>query len=79
MFERNLSARGISRALQWGETIEDYSAEMPEPGRLILGFQGNRPFHLVVSESIQRDETTVITVYIPDPGKWNKGFQSRRS
>lgn len=79
MFERNVSARNVSQALQSGETIEDYSEEMPEPGRLILGFQGKRPFHVVASENLTTDETTIITVYIPDPAKWNNDFTSRRS
>lgn len=79
MFERNISAKKVSQALQSGETIEDYSTEMPEPGRLILGFHGKRPFHVVASENPQTNEITVITVYIPDPDKWNKDFRSRRS
>ena len=79
MFERNISARKVAQALQLGETIEDYAAEMPEPGRLILGFQGKRPFHIVASENPETNETTIITVYIPDPGRWNKDFKGRRS
>jgi len=38
-FERNISAKKVRGALETGETIEDYSSEMPEPSRLILGFQ----------------------------------------
>jgi len=78
MFERNISAKKVSQALQSGETIEDYSAEMPEPSRLILGFQGKRPFHVVTSENPETNEMTIITVYIPDPDKWNKDFRSRK-
>jgi hypothetical protein len=62
-----------------GETIEDYTGEMPEPSRLILGFQGKRPFHVVISENQETNEITIITAYPPDPGKWNKDFTSRRS
>ena len=79
MFERNISVQKVSQALHWGETIEDYSAEMPEPGRLLLGFQGKRPFHVVTSENPETNEITIITVYIPDPGRWNKDFKGRRS
>jgi hypothetical protein len=79
MFERNVSAKKVSQALQSGETIEDYTAEMPEPSRLILGFQGKRPFHVVTSENPETNEITIITAYIPDPDKWNKDFKSRRS
>lgn len=79
MFERKISVRNVSETLQFGQTIEDYSAQMPEPSRLILGFQGKRPFHMVTSENRDENITTIITVYIPDPEKWNKDFKSRRS
>jgi len=78
MFERNISMKNVEWALQSGETIEDYSGEMPEPSRLILGFQGKRPFHMVTSENPQTNQITIITVYVPDPDKWNKDFKSRR-
>jgi len=79
MFERSISAKKVRQALETGETIEDYSSEMPEPSRLVLGFQGKRPFHMVIAENPNINETTVITVYIPDPNKWNKDFKSRRA
>lgn len=78
MFERRVSTRKVLQAIQSGEIIEDYSSEMPEPSRLILGFQGRRPFHVVTSENPDTNETTIITVYVPDPAKWNKDFKSRR-
>jgi len=78
MFERNISAKKVLQALQSGETIEDYSEEMPEPSRLFLGFQGKRPFHVVTSENPKANEITIITVYIPDAEKWNKDFRSRK-
>ena len=78
MFERNVSVKKVLVAIELGETIEDYSAEMPEPSRLILGFQGKRPFHVVASDNPETNETTIITVYIPEPDKWRKDFRSRR-
>lgn len=79
MFERKISVRNVSRAFQTGETIEDYSSEMPEPSRLILGFQGKRPFHLVASENLKTNEITIITVYVPEAGRWSRDFRSRRA
>jgi len=79
MFEREVSVKKVARALQAGEVIEDYSSEMPEPSRLVLGFQGKRPFHIVTSENPDINETTIITVYIPDPQKWTKDFRNRRA
>lgn len=78
MFEREISAKKVSQALESGEVIEDYSAEMPEPSRLILDFQGKRPFHVVTSEDPQTDRVTIITVYIPDPDKWKKDHRTRK-
>jgi hypothetical protein len=79
MFERKVPAHRVVQAIRTGEMIEDYSAEMPEPGRLILDVQGKRPLHVVTSENPETNEITVITVYIPDPDKWDKEFKSRKS
>lgn len=79
MFERKISEKNIRQALESGDVIEDYSGEMPEPGKLILGYQGKRPFHLVASETGKLDEVIIITVYIPDPDQWKKDYRTRRS
>ena len=78
MFQRGISEKRVRQILDAGDVIEDYSGEMPEPSRLILGFQGKRPFHVVTSENVETNETTIITVYIPDPVKWKKDFRSRK-
>jgi hypothetical protein len=78
MFEREISPAKVRRALEAGDVIEDYSNEMPEPSRLIMGFQGKRPFHVVTSENPEENEITVITVYLPDPNKWKKDYRSRK-
>ncbi|WKZ34360.1 MAG: DUF4258 domain-containing protein [Anaerolineales bacterium] len=78
MFEREISVSKVRRALGAGDVLEDYSAEMPQPGGLVMGYQGRRPFHVVTSENIQTNVITIITVYIPDPHKWKKDFRSRR-
>jgi len=78
MFQRGISLKKVRQVLELGETIEDYSSEMPEPSRLILGFQGRRPLHVVTSENPKTTEITIITVYIPDMDKWNKDFKSRK-
>ncbi len=79
MFERNLSVKSVSEAIRSGTVIEDYTPEMPEPSRLILGFQGKRPIHVVVSENLKANEATIITAYLPDSDKWNKQFTRRRA
>ncbi len=78
MFEREISPGKVRRALEAEDVIEDYSSEMPEPSRLIIGFQGKRPFHIVTSENPSEDENTVVTVYLPDVNKWKKDYRSRK-
>jgi hypothetical protein len=78
MFEREIAQKKIRQVLESGEVIEDYSAEMPEPSRLMLGFQGKRPFHVVTSENPEENMVTVITVYLPDPDKWKKDNRTRK-
>jgi hypothetical protein len=78
MFEREISVEKIKKVLEIGETIEDYSTEMPEPSRLILGYQGERPIHVVASEDTITNQVTIITVYIPDSNKWKKDYRKRK-
>jgi hypothetical protein len=78
MFERDISLTKVRKALETGDVIEDYSDETPEPSRLMMGFQGKRPFHVVASENPSNNEMTVVTVYLPDASKWKKDFRSRR-
>ena len=78
MFERDISVNRIRKILETGEVIEDYSAEMAEPSRLIMGYHRNRPIHVVVSETSIPNELVIITVYSPDPDKWKKDNRSRK-
>ncbi|MCL4529566.1 MAG: DUF4258 domain-containing protein [Chloroflexi bacterium] len=78
IFERGISEKKVRQVLDAGDVIEDYSGEMTEPSRLILGFQGKRPFHVVTSENAEEKEITIITVYVPNPDKWKKDSRSRR-
>ena len=78
MFEREISPVKVRRALEAEDVIEDYSSEMPEPSRLMMGFQGKRPFHVVTSENPEANEITVVTVYLPDMNKWKKDSRTRK-
>jgi len=79
MFERNIPVKNVIQATHSGKIVEDYSLEMPEPSRLVLGFHGKRPLHVVISENQKTNVITIITAYVPEPAKWDKGFMRRRS
>lgn len=78
MFERRISIDNVRQVLQSGETIEDYSEEMPDPGGLLSAERGQRPLHVVVAENTKEGGQVVITVYEPDPAQWKPGFRNRK-
>jgi hypothetical protein len=58
--------------------IEDYPTDTPYPSRLILGWVGARPLHVVAADNAAAQETIIVTVYEPDPLLWHPGFRQRR-
>jgi Domain of unknown function (DUF4258) len=79
MFERGITGKMVRKVLEAGEMIEDFQDELLAPSRLLLGFQGKRPIHVVVSQKNEGNEMTIVTVYIPSADKWKNHFRSRRS
>lgn len=77
MFERGLSRLHILTVLRTGERIEEYPNDTPHPSCLLLGFVGNRPLHLVVGFDSAGGICYLVTVYEPDPNRWEPGFKVR--
>lgn len=78
MFERGISQDDVRVVLTVGEEIATYPHDAPYPSRLLLGWRGDRPIHVVVADNSQDDEQIVITVYEPDPLLWDAGFKRRK-
>ncbi len=78
MFERNISVEDVHSVLDTGEIIKAYPDDTPYPSRLILGWSGDRPLHVVAADNPAEGETIVITTYEPDPGQWDSDFKRRR-
>jgi hypothetical protein len=78
MFQRGIGTAEVQQALARGKTIERYPDDQPYPSRLVLGWVGARPLHVIVAEPPGQQERIVITVYEPDPGRWEPGFERRR-
>jgi len=79
MFERRISVDQVRQVLVAGEVIEDYSNDVPYPSRLMLGWSGSRPLHVVAADNMEGLETIVITVYEPNLKEWETGFRRRKS
>jgi hypothetical protein len=78
MFRWGISQAQVEGLLRDGLTIERYPDDLPYPSRLVLGFVDDRPMHVVVADVPDQDEMVLVTVYEPDPGRWDPGFRVRR-
>ena len=79
MYQRSISEEEVRIVIKTGETIEDYPADFPYPSRLVLGWHGPRPVHVVVADNTIDRENIVITVYEPDPAEWQADFKRRKA
>ncbi|MFN0010056.1 MAG: DUF4258 domain-containing protein [Phycisphaerales bacterium] len=76
MFERGITEIEIRAILTDPTVVEAYPLEVPYPTRLLLGWADTRPLHIVVAEP---DPTTtiILTVYEPDPRRWDAALRHR--
>jgi hypothetical protein len=79
MAERNISPNIIKDIIRKGMVIKEYPNDTPYPSRLILGYDGNRPIHVVSAYDHNDDIEYIITVYEPDTQLWTSDFTKRRS
>ena len=78
MFERAVSVSEVAEILETGETIARYGRDRPYPSRLVLGWSGTRPLHVVAADAPDSDLTIVITVYQPEPELWSPDLRTRQ-
>ena len=78
MFEREINPSEVIFVINNGELIHEYPDDKPHKSYLMLGFPKNRPLHVVVGVDEFSKRCYVITVYLPEPGLWDKEFKVRR-
>ena len=63
----------VVECVEDGKIIEEYPSDDPYPSCLIYGrTQTKRPLHVVCAYSEEDHLTIIITVYQPDPEKWEE-------
>jgi Domain of unknown function (DUF4258) len=75
MFERRITEADVDKVLAEGEEIVAYPDDVPYPSRLLLGWRGDQPLHVVAAYNAQDDEQIVITIYEPDSALWEGRFR----
>ena len=78
MFSRSIGLQEVKRVLKSGKKIETYPSDKPFPSYLILGFIDHKAIHVVAADDNETKQTIIITVYEPDPQKWDNKFEKRR-
>ena len=79
MVERGISEDDVRQVLAEGKDIESYPDGYPYPSRLLLGWRGQRPLHVVAAYNAADNETIVVTVYEPESDRWEPGFERRKA
>ena len=78
MFRRRVSENEVRNVVESHEVIADYPDDSPFPSRLLLGFVGARPLHIVLAYNHRERLGIVVTVYEPDPAVWEPDHKTRR-
>ncbi|UTY26914.1 DUF4258 domain-containing protein [Treponema denticola] len=78
MAERGFSPDTIKNIIKNGVIIKEYPDDTPYPSRLILGYDSNRPIHVVSAYDQNDDIEYIITVYEPNTQLWTSDFTKRR-
>ncbi len=77
MFQRGFNSWEVYEVASRGEVIEEYPDDAPYPSKLLLGWVGSRPVHLVLASDMLEDVHIVVTLYEPDVTRWGLGFTRR--
>jgi len=76
---RQIPLHEIVEAIANGQIIEDYPNDKYAPSYLICGVtETGRTIHIQSSHP-SRPLVKIITVYEPDPNKWNNDFTLRKT
>jgi hypothetical protein len=78
MFQRRIDEEAVRCTLAAARVVEEYPDDQPYPSRLMLGWSGSRPMHIVIAENRIDNQIIVITVYEPDPNEWEPGYMRRK-
>ena len=66
-----ISEEEVEEAMSVSEVVEEYPDDTPYPSALLFGTtHANRPLHVVCAYDAEGEQAVIITVYHPDPQRW---------
>ena len=79
MDQREIAKEDIRDILTHGEVVESYPDAAPFPTVLLMGEIKGRVLHVVAALNMAEKTCIIVTVYQPDPAKWEEGWRRRRT
>ena len=77
--ERRISGPDIIGGILFGTVIEESNPQLPNPTFLVLFYLEDEPWHVLYSMDFSTRRCYIITVYRPDPERWESDFKTRRT
>lgn len=68
----------VKSILDEGDIIRDYPDDKPYPSKLILGYIGVRPIHVVLAKDEGSKICIVVTAYEPSKSLWLSDFKTKK-
>ena len=75
--DRMISTAEVRSVIERGEVIENYPEDTRGESCLIVGYGESKRFIHVVCAP-KEDYLAIITVYLPEEGKWSDAFRVRK-
>ena len=76
--ERRLNSELLRKAIDTFEIIETYPRDKYLPSFLLRGEAPEFVFHALVATDLAGDNVRVVTMYLPDPERWDENGRLRR-
>ena len=76
--ERRLNSDVLRKAIDTFEIIERYPDDKYLPSFLLRGEVAEFVFHALVATDLEGDNVRVVTMYLPDPERWDENGRLRR-
>jgi hypothetical protein len=79
MLDCDISRAAVLGVIESGEVIEaTHRTGRPLPTRLLFGWTGDRPLHVLVADPSPRGAHYVITFYEPHAERWRADFREHK-
>jgi len=78
LWQRGIASDAVLAAASSYEIIEEYPRDKYLPSYLVRATHANMVFHVLFAVDAAGDNVRVVTMYVPDPDRWDRDLRMRR-